>query len=136
MTALDNSSEELLLGNEALRLQQMVLAQQLVEKRKFLCALHLFCYYPAFVSPVYQSLHALRDALFGRTAVQRVVDAHPMDGEELLLAQLAVGKHLLALVAHLDVEYALAESLAQRTQHFAEHLAALLNLRGVDTFTQ
>ena len=136
VSALDYSLEKLLLRNEALRFQQMVLAQQFVERLKLLGCFYLFADDAAFFTFFYHSLHAFRYALLGSTTVQRVVYAHPVDREELLLAELAVAKHLLALIAHFDVEHAVAEPLPQRVEHLSEDLATLFNVRVIDTFAK
>ena len=69
-------------------------------------------------------------------AMQGVVDAHPVNGEKLLLTELTVCKHLLTLVAYLDVEDAIAEALAQCVEHLSENLAALFDVGRIDSFAE
>ena len=53
-------------------------------------------------------------------AVQRVVNAHPVDREETLLAEAPVTEHLLAQMAHLDVEHPVLQLARQGCEHQSE----------------
>ena len=68
------------------------------------------------------SLHLLADALFGRAAVERVVDAHPVYGEESVLAEVFVSECFLCDVADLDVERHHVQALGQSVEHLAEEV--------------
>ena len=56
------------------------------------------------------------------------MNAHPVDGEELQLLQLTVGKHLVAQVADLDIETAPRQLAAQPVDHHPEQLALGVSL--------
>ena len=96
-------SEEGIVGDIALRLEDMVLSQQLRERLEVLLRLDHLCRHPALVGTVYAPLHLVGDALLGGVAVQRVVHAHPVDRVEAQLSQLLVAQHLLTQVAHLYI---------------------------------
>ena len=103
VTAFDDTLKELLTWYVAFGLQQVMLTEQAHERSEFLFTIHLSGDDATLVGFGYTLLHTLVDALFRGMTVQRVVDAHPMDGKELLLSELLVGKHLLAEVTYLYI---------------------------------
>ena len=50
------------------------------------------------------------------------MDVHPPYGEEPLLAQLAIAKHLFTQVAQLDIECAVLQQAGERLEHHTEVL--------------
>ena len=129
-------AEELVVGNVALGLQPVVLAQQLGEGCEVGLALHLAGGHPLGIGIVDAVLHLLADALLRCAAVQRVVDAHPVYGEVALLPEVAVAKHLLRQVAHLEVEHRLVEPLGDGLQHLAVELVATVVALGIMALAQ
>lgn len=109
VTFLLDEIEEFLVGDIAFGFQPMVAFQELEELSHVILGLHLVGDDAFVVRILDVMLQAFRNALFRSVAVQRVVDAHPSDGEELLLFQFAVGKHLLAEVADLDIQHMIAD---------------------------
>ena len=63
--------------------------------------------------------------------MQRVVDAHPVDGKELPLLQFAVAKHLMTKVTDLDVEHTIVQFATQGIEHHAEKLAVGIAIVGI-----
>ena len=95
--------EEDVVGDIALRLQDVVVSQQFRESLKVLfCRNHFRCH-TLGMGYVDTSLQLFRDALFGSMAVQRVVDAHPVHRVEPQLSQLLVAQHFLTQVTHLNI---------------------------------
>lgn len=63
-----------------------------------------------------------------------VVDAHPMDGEIVVSAQLAVSEHLLAEMAQLDVEYAAMKLPCKCPDGFGEKKSGVMSVSDIFTF--
>ena len=68
--------------------------------------------------------------------MQRVVNAHPVHWEETLLSQLAIAKHLLTEITHLNVEREIVDGLVEFGYHLAEQLIGRIVTLGIDAFTK
>ena len=64
------------------------------------------------------------------------MDAHPMHGEIIVLAELFVGEHLLRKVAELNVKNFLVEFLSEGSHHFTKQLVFSVGTVGIDAFAQ
>ena len=133
-----NGREEFLVGDIALGFQPVVMLQQLDERLKVGLVLHLIGNDALGVGIIDVFLQAFRDTLLGSVTVQRVVNAHPVDGEKLSLPQFLVSEHLLAQVTDFDVEHAIAQPVSQGFHHHAEQLVVRIAVVGVaiDTFAK
>ena len=112
----------------------MVLVKQVVESLQIFIVLNSPACNSTGIGQIHSVLHLLGDALLWGTAVEGVVDAHPMDGEIAHLAELTIAEHLLAEVTHLDVERPLVQAAGYGTQHLIEQLVALILTFLVGTF--
>ena len=131
MLLLPYIEEELLVGNVTAGLQPVMMFQQLHERVEIGLILHLVSNHSLSIGVVNVFLQAGRDTFLRRMTVQRVVDTHPMNGEELPLLQFAVAKHLMAEVTDFDVKHTVAQFAAQGIEHHAEKLAVSIALMGI-----
>ena len=102
--------KELVVRNISLWFKPMVLVKEFVKSYKIILTLHRLTGHPTGVCILDVMQHLLCDAFFGCATVKGVVDAHPVNGEELLLAELLVAEHLLTEIAHLNIQDATAYS--------------------------
>ena len=133
-----NGREEFLVGDIALGFQPVVMLQQLDERLKVGLVLHLIGNDALGVGIIDVFLQAFRDTLLGSVTVQRVVNAHPVDREELSLPQFLVSEHLLAQITDFDVDYAVTQLVAQGFHHHAEQFAVRIAFVriAIDTFAK
>lgn len=127
--------EELVVGNIPLGLEPMVLMKQLAEGFEIILALHLASDHPTRHGIVDALLHLLRDTLFWQTAVEGVVDAHPMHREKALLAELLVAERLMGQVTEFDIERLAAHLLGDGLEHLFEKVFLAPLALGVLAFT-
>jgi hypothetical protein len=136
LVAIFEFVEELVVRNISLWLEPMMLVKEFVESLEVILILYRLTGYPAGVCILNVMQHLLCDAFFGCAAVEGVVDAHPVDGEIVVLAELLVAKHFLREIAKLDVKDFLVEFLSEGHNHLPEELVLTVGTFCIDTVAQ
>ena len=128
--------KELFVRNIPFWLQPIVLAQQLVESLEVGWGVNCLTSHPSGIGILEVMHHLFRDPFLRRMAVQGVVDAHPVDGEILVLPELLVAEHLLRQVADFDVKSFLVQLLGEGSNHLTEKIVPAVGTFGIDAIAQ
>ena len=126
--------KELAVRDVSFWLKPMVMAQQFVEGLQVLFRFHRLAGHATCVGHLDAVHHLFRNPFLGGLAVQGVVDAHPVDGEIVVVAEVAVAKHLLGEVTDFDVKSFGVQSLRQCCQHLPEKFVLFVVAFGIGTF--
>ena len=129
-------TEEGIVRNVSLGFQPVVMVKQLGECLEIVLGGYLLSHHATGIGMDNALVHLVADALFWCMAVKGVVDAHPVDREEMLLAELPVAKHLLAEVTNFQIEHAAAQTVADGLQHQGKQVAAVGTLGRVGALAQ